>query len=167
LSDAGGDRAVRHIIDSEETAMMTRMIAFAALLASSSIVAQRAAAPVTLIRGAETTAAFAKGRPLVETGEYKVHASRRDAPGQAEVHEADTDIFYVLEGTATIVTGGEVVDAKETAADERRGASITGGATRTLSKGDVFIVSHGVPHQFTAVQGPFLYYTVKVTRQRS
>ena len=62
--------------------------------------------PVTYISGDETRAAFVKGRPLVETATYKVHASRRDGPGQAEVHQRDTDIFYILEGTATIVTGG-------------------------------------------------------------
>ena len=100
---------------------------------------------------------------MIEIGAYKVHASRRDAPGQAEVHTLDTDIFYVLEGAATVVTGGDVVDVKDTAANERRGASIRGGATRRLAKGDVLIIPNGVPHQFTEVQGPFLYYTVKVT----
>ena len=92
-----------------------------------------------------------------------MHASRRDAPGQAEVHTLDTDIFYVLEGAATLVTGGEIVDVKDTAPNERRGASITGGVTRRLAKGDVVIIPNGVPHQFTEVQGPFLYYTVKAT----
>jgi mannose-6-phosphate isomerase-like protein (cupin superfamily) len=143
--------------------MKVQTILLITCLAATSLTAQRAAAPVTLIAGADVTEAFVKGRPLIETGDYKVHASRRDAPGQVEVHTLDTDIFYVLDGAATVVTGGEVVDVKETAANERRGASITGGATRRLAKGDVFIIPNGVPHQFTDVQGPFLYYTVKVT----
>lgn len=119
--------------------------------------------PVTFIAGAETTAAFAKGRPLVETSAYKVHASRRDGPGGVEIHTLDTDIFYILDGTATIVTGGRGVGMKDTAPTERRGTSIDGGASQRLVKGDVFIVPNGVPHQFTEVQAPFLYYTVKVT----
>jgi quercetin dioxygenase-like cupin family protein len=119
--------------------------------------------PVTYFSGDQTRAAFAVGKPLIETDAYKVHASRREKPGQAEVHERDTDIIYVLDGTATLVTGGTAVDAKVTAADERRGASIAGGTTRTLAKGDVIVVPHGTPHQFTAVQAPFLYYVVKVT----
>jgi mannose-6-phosphate isomerase-like protein (cupin superfamily) len=143
--------------------MKIRMIALVTLLAATSLTAQRAAEPVTLIAGADITAAFVKGRPLIETGAYKVHASRRDAPGQVEVHTLDTDIFYVLEGSATVVTGGDVVDVKDTAPNERRGMSIKGGATRRLAKGDVFIIPNGVPHQFTEVQRPFLYYTVKVT----
>ena len=122
-----------------------------------------ASAPVTAIPGAELAAAFAKGRPLLETAAYKIHASRRDAPGQAEVHDLDTDILYVLDGSATLVTGGEAVAAAPTAPDERRGAAIAGGVPRRLAKGDVVIIPNGVPHQFTAVQGPFLYYTVKVT----
>lgn len=117
----------------------------------------------TYIGSSEVKAAFAKGRPLVETEGYKVHASRREAPGMAEVHVRDTDIIYVLSGTATIVTGGDVVDGKTTAKDEMRGASIKGGATQRLAAGDVFIVPQGVPHQFTAVDAPFLYYVVKAT----
>ena len=118
---------------------------------------------VTFIPGAETTAAFAKGRPLVETAGYKVHASRRDGPGVPELHDRDTDIFYVLEGRATIVTGGRLVGGKSTAPDEVRGTAIEGGKTQQLAKGDVLIVPNGVPHWFSKVDGPFLYYVVKTT----
>lgn len=118
---------------------------------------------VIFIPAARVTTAFAKGEPLVENGLYKVHASRREAPGMAEVHARDTDIIYVLEGSATIVTGGHVVDGKTTATDEIRGRSITGGSERHLAKGDLFIVPNGVPHWFVEVQAPFLYYVVKTT----
>jgi quercetin dioxygenase-like cupin family protein len=115
------------------------------------------------ISGDRTRAAFAKGQPLVETAGYKVHASRRDAPGMAEVHTQDTDIIYVLDGTATIVTGGAVVSGTEIAPLEIRGKAIEGGTAQRLAKGDVFIVPNGVPHWFTDVQAPFLYFVVKTT----
>jgi quercetin dioxygenase-like cupin family protein len=118
---------------------------------------------VTYFTGDQTRAAFAAGKPLTETATYKVHASRREQPGQAEVHDRDTDIIYVLDGTATLVTGGTAVGATTTAPDERRGPSITGGMTRRLAKGDVIVVPHGTAHQFTEVEAPFLYYVVKVT----
>jgi mannose-6-phosphate isomerase-like protein (cupin superfamily) len=118
---------------------------------------------VTYFPAAKTTAGFAKGQPLIETDHYKVHTSRREAPGQAEVHDADTDIFYVLDGAATIVTGGRPVGAKQTAPGEHRADAIEGGARQRLVKGDVLIVPSGVPHQFTEVTAPFLYYTVKIT----
>jgi glc operon protein GlcG len=122
---------------------------------------------VTFIPAAKTTAAFAKGQPLIETAGYKVHASRREGPGGAEVHTRDTDVIHVLDGTAVIVTGGTVVDGKTTATDEIRGARIDGGTPQALAKGDVFIVPNGVPHWFKEVKAPFLYYVVKVTAPAS
>ena len=119
---------------------------------------------VVFIEAAKTNAAFEKGQPLIETGAYKVHASRREAAGMAEVHTRDTDVIYVLEGRATVVTGGTVVDAKTTAPDEQRGVRIEGGTPRTITKGDVLIVPEGVPHWFSEVKGPLLYYVVKVTQ---
>ena len=121
---------------------------------------------VTYLPSDSIHAAFAKGMPLMETGTYKVHASRRDRDGQAEVHGRDTDIVYVLEGTATLVTGGQVVNGKTTAEDELRGDAIAGGDVRRLVKGDLVVVPSGVPHLFKDVKGPFLYYVVKVTAPR-
>jgi glc operon protein GlcG len=123
-------------------------------------------AAVIYIPGDKVQAAFAKGMPLTENGAYKVHASRRDGNGLAEVHDADSDILYVLEGTATIVTGGTVVSARMIAEGERRGDSISGGDARAVGKGDVVIVPNGVPHLFRDVKGPFIYYVVKVTTAR-
>jgi quercetin dioxygenase-like cupin family protein len=90
-----------------------------------------------------------------------VHASRREEPGMAEIHTRDADIVYVLDGTATLVTGGTAVDAKITEPDELRGSSVTGGEAHSLKKGDVIIVPAGVPHWFKEVSNPFLYYVVK------
>lgn len=115
---------------------------------------------------AETVkAAFGKGAVLEDgsNGEnYMVHASRRETSGMSEVHELDTDIIYVLEGTATFVTGGKSVDARQTAPNEFRGSMIAGGETRQLKKGDVIIVPNKTPHWFKQVSGTFLYYVVKV-----
>jgi uncharacterized protein GlcG (DUF336 family)/mannose-6-phosphate isomerase-like protein (cupin superfamily) len=105
--------------------------------------------------------AFAAGRPIVEQPGYKVHASRRTAPGMAELHLWETDVFYVMEGTATFVTGGTIVDPRPTAEGEVRGAAIEGGVERQLAKGDVVIIPHGVPHWFKTVSGEFRYFTVK------
>jgi glc operon protein GlcG len=109
--------------------------------------------------------AFSKGAVLFDGSDgrnYMVHASRREKPGQAEIHTKDADVIYVLQGTATLVTGGEAVESKTVAPDEIRGSSIKDGETRKIAKGDVIIVPHGVPHQFLEVTNPFLYYVVKV-----
>jgi mannose-6-phosphate isomerase-like protein (cupin superfamily) len=146
--------------------IQARVLALSLLTASAMAYVALRAEPtsgVTFVPAATVDAAFAKGTPLIETGLYKIHASRREAPGVAEVHVKDTDIIYVLAGTATVVTGGTVVDGKTTAADEMRGASIRGGVEQRLAKGDVFIVPNGVPHRFTNTSNPFLYYVVKTT----
>jgi glc operon protein GlcG len=118
---------------------------------------------VTYLDRAAVEAAFAQGAPLLEVGGYKIHASRRVEPGKAELHQRDTDLIYVLDGTATIITGGEVEAGETVAPSEIRGASIRGGETRTLRRGDVMVVPNGVPHWFTEVSQPFLYYVVKVS----
>jgi glc operon protein GlcG len=106
--------------------------------------------------------AFEKGMPLREIANYKIHASHRDAPGIAEVHTRDTDIIYMLEGSATLVTGGTVSQGKNIEAEEIRGTEISGGESRRIAKGDVIVIPHGTPHWFKEVTGPVNYYVVKV-----
>src|SRR6266567_3529297 len=122
-------------------------------------------AQISYFEKSKVDAAFAKGAILLDGSDgrnYMVHASRREKPGQAEIHTKDTDVIYVLDGTATFVTGGEAVDTKEIAANELRGSSIRNGETRQIAKGDVIVVPNGIPHQFLEVTSPFLYYVVKV-----
>ena len=122
------------------------------------------AADVTYFPAEKVSAAFAKGAVLFDGDgrNYMVHASRRDGAGQVEVHVKDTDIIYMLDGSTTFVTGGTVVGGKTTAPDEIRGTSVEHGDTRRLGKGDVIIVPNGTPHWFKDVDGPVLYYVVKV-----
>jgi glc operon protein GlcG len=117
---------------------------------------------VTVFAHDRVAAAFAKGIPLIETDDYKIHASRREAPGVVEIHTRDTDIAYVIRGSATLVTGGTAVDLHAIAPEELRGPFITGGETRKLVPGDVAVIPNGVPHWFKEVEAPFLYYVVKV-----
>ena len=128
---------------------------------------QPASAPpattATFIDGKQVAAAFAKGQPLLETAGYKVHASRRAEPGQAEIHTLDTDVVYVVDGSATLVTGGKAVDAKEIAPNEIRGSKIDGGEEQHITKGDVIVIPNGLPHQFTAVTGELHYFVCKPT----
>ena len=121
--------------------------------------------PVLYLDKDKVTSAFERGAVLlgVEPGRnYQVHASRRTRPGRAELHALDTDIMYVLSGTATFVTGGTVVDGKTTAPNEIRGAAIRNGQPHRLVPGDIIIIPHGTPHWFQQVDAPFTYYVVKV-----
>lgn len=119
-------------------------------------------ASVSYFERAKVDAAFVKGAVLFDNSDkYMVHASHRDKAGAVEVHEQDADIIYVLEGSATLVTGGEIIGGKLIAPGEIRGTDVKGGETRTISKGDVIIVPAGTPHWFKEVPGPLNYYVVK------
>jgi mannose-6-phosphate isomerase-like protein (cupin superfamily) len=82
--------------------------------------------------------------------EYPRHCAMllfRSRDGEAEVHENFADVFYVLDGRATLVTGGTVMGARLTGPGEMRGSSVEGGARQELRAGDVAHVPAGVPHQ--------------------
>ncbi|MDX2150369.1 MAG: heme-binding protein [Bryobacteraceae bacterium] len=123
-----------------------------------------APAPVSYFPSGRVSSAFLKGEVLFDGAgtNFMVHASHRDNPGMVEVHDKDADIVYVLEGKATLVTGGKLVDGKVIAPDEVRGMKVDGGETRSLQKGDVIIIPAGTPHWFQEVSSPFNYYVVKV-----
>lgn len=82
--------------------------------------------------------------------EYPRHCamlSFRSRDGEAEAHENFADVFYVLEGRATLVTGGMVTDARLVKPGETRGSSIEGGVRQEMRAGDVAHVPAGLPHQ--------------------
>ena len=126
--------------------------------------------PVTYIESQKVAASFAKGAVLVGEDEsmmhasrnYMVHASHRDKAGVVEIHEFDTDIVYVLKGSAQLITGGTPVGPKAIAPHEFRAPTVNGGETRKLVPGDVVIIPNGIPHWFKEVEAPFDYYVVKV-----
>lgn len=134
-------------------------------IAGANFLSNQKTSSVSFFDAQSVNDAFSKGAVLLgdDKGEnYQVHASRREKSGLVEVHELDTDIIYVLDGTATIVTGGKSLESKQIAPNEFRGTSVEGGETRNLKKGDVLIVPKGTPHWFKQVDGTFLYYVVKV-----
>jgi glc operon protein GlcG len=145
------------------SAQQDEEIAIAGAKALSDKQAAAPAAPVAYFDAQAVNAAFAKGQLLLRNSHYKVDAGRRTEPGLAEVHAADTDVIYVVEGAATVVTGGTVAEPKTTAPGEIRGRAIEGGETRRISRGDVLVIPAGTPHWFKEVEGPLLYYVVKST----
>jgi len=111
-------------------------------------------------------AAFADGTSsLIANEAFRVNPSRRDGPGEAEIHSTDSDIFYVLHGSAEVVTGGEIVTPRKASATEIRGPSIVGGTAQRIGSGDVLSIPRGVAHWFKTVEAPFTYFVVKTTAQ--
>jgi len=121
---------------------------------------------VTHTSAPDVNVLFAKpgGGTVADDPHYKVMVSTRTGGGEAEQHARETDIFYIVEGSATFVTGGTIVGAHETAPDQTRGTGLEGGVEQTLSAGDVVTIDAGVPHWFKAVDGRVRYFVVKVKR---
>jgi glc operon protein GlcG len=105
---------------------------------------------------------FATGGLLLDAGAYKLDAGRRERPGEVEYHAHTVDVMQVVQGEATVVTGGEMVGTRSAGDGELRADSVDGGHAHELSEGDVLAIPAGVPHQFTRVSDPFLYFVVKV-----
>jgi mannose-6-phosphate isomerase-like protein (cupin superfamily) len=93
------------------------------------------------------------GETLASYPRHCAMLSYRCGDGQAEVHENFADVFYVLEGSAALVTGGIVLEAAAIAHGEIRGASIEGGQRQELRPGDVAHVPAGLPHQMLVARG--------------
>src|SRR5256885_12037334 len=89
------------------------LVGLAALLIANLVAAGEVPATGVIHLKSETVAAaFAKGAPLINTNGFKVQAGRRTGPGEVELHEHETDIFYIVEGTAKFVTGGKAVEPR-------------------------------------------------------
>ena len=149
--------------------MKTLIVVSLALIVSAAIAQQSTPSGtdngVVYVPHDKVNQAFVKGGGIVPrtAAGVTVMAGFHDTPGSAEVHTLDTDIFYVTEGGATFITGGKVVEPKESGANEIRGKSIEGGTAHNLTKGDVIIIPKGVPHQFKEITGvPVRYFVVKV-----
>lgn len=140
------------------------LLLLALTITASSFAADGAAKTgVVLIGHDKVNEAFARGAPLLSTNNFKIQAGHRTGPGEVEMHDRDTDIFYITEGTATFVTGGDAVGTKVVAPGETRAQQIKGGEEHHLGKGDIIVIPKGVPHWFKEIDGAFNYFVVKVS----
>jgi len=114
----------------------------------------------------DVMASFAKGGTLVTESNYKVMTAHRTptTENKVEVHRSYTDVFYIVQGSTTIITDGKMLGEDDKNPDEPRGTSIEGGETHHLSAGDVLTIAPGIPHWMKDVQGDFLYFVVKVKK---
>lgn len=104
------------------------------------------------------------GRMVAGKDHTVIGAHRNAGAGQPEAHMNVTDIYYIVDGEATFVTGGEYTDYRETSPGERIGGTLTGGTERQLKTGDVIVIPPGIPHWYKDVPNEISYYLVKVIR---
>jgi mannose-6-phosphate isomerase-like protein (cupin superfamily) len=117
---------------------------------------------VTYVPHDKAASTFVKGGQIIGDKGLVMLANRRGA-GEVEVHEKTNHIFIITEGEATFVTGGTLVNARQTAPGQTRAASVEGGTTYHLTKGDVITVPAKTPHWFKDVPTQTIaYYAINL-----
>jgi mannose-6-phosphate isomerase-like protein (cupin superfamily) len=103
--------------------------------------------------GTQAAASGSAGQTLADYGSHKLQISVRTTSGGAEIHAHFDDVMIVQQGTATLITGGTVIDSKTGLDGETKGTGIQGGKSQTISVGDLVTVNAGVPHQIIVASG--------------
>lgn len=102
-------------------------------------------------------------QPLLALAPYGANLEYRAAEGPAAVHKKYAEFFYVVDGSATLVTGGKLANEKSNG-DNLSGTGIEGGSPRQVSKGDFVIVPEGTPHWFSAINGNITLMSFRLPR---
>jgi glc operon protein GlcG len=142
-----------------------KWILTAVLFVAAAISVSAQSPKVTFVGHEKVAEAIAKGGGLVTASNLTISGNHRAVAGQVEVHDKETDILYIMEGQATLVTGGTMVGGRQTGPGQHRGTDVQGGETRHLQKGDVVVIPAGIPHWFKEVSPTVNYFTVKVIKQ--
>ncbi len=103
-------------------------------------------------------------QPILQLAPYTASLEYRAAVGPAAVHETEAEMFYVIEGSATLVTGGKLVNEKRTNAANLTGTAIEGGSSRAVAKGDFVIVPENTPHWFSPINGTIVLMSFHAPR---
>ena len=129
----------------------------AVLIVAALLTAASAPTVVSYVGHDKVNATMAKGGAIIEDHGLRVLAQRRGA-GEAELHKKTNHVFIIVEGEATMVTGGTLMGAKETEPNQVRGSGVQGGTTHKLTKGDVITIPAGTPHWWKDVPSKTIAY---------
>ena len=102
---------------------------------------------------------------MIQLAPYNVSLEYRAAVANAAVHDREAELFYVVDGSATLMTGGKLKDEKRTNADNSNGSGIEGGVSRHVAKGDFIMVPEGTPHWFSAIDGTIVLMSLHLPRK--
>ena len=136
--------------------------------ASPNIKTYASAADVAALE-AHAKSARKEGQPLVverilQLAPYNANLEYRASIGPASVHEREAEIFYVIDGGGTMVTGGKLVNEKRTNPDNLTGTAVEGGTPRKLTKGDFLVVPENTPHWFSDLDGSIVLMSLHIPR---
>ena len=145
---------------------MKMLLAFSALIAASVLMmgAPAESSDVTYVGHDKVDTALANGSTVVTAKDLLVMGSHRTEAGHVEMHDKETDVFYIVDGSATFITGGKMIGGKVTKPGQWLGTDLQGGTVHHLSKGDVIVIPAGIPHWYKEVPHSVTYFVVKVLK---
>jgi mannose-6-phosphate isomerase-like protein (cupin superfamily) len=159
--------------------MRTIVISFAITILTTAAVAQPAPSDQSLktySSSSDVAALQAKAKsdrkgnaPLVverilQLAPYNANLEYRAAVGPASIHEKEAEFFYVIDGSATMVTGGKLMNESRTNAENLTGSGIEGGTPRNVAKGDFIVVPENTPHWFSSINGSITLMSLHAPR---
>ena len=101
---------------------------------------------------------------FLQLAPYDVSMEHRvNVPQNASVHDKEAELFYVIDGGGTLVTGGKLVNPTRNG-DNLTASKVDGGTARRLSKGDFVLVPEGVPHWFSTIDGELTLMSLHLPR---
>jgi mannose-6-phosphate isomerase-like protein (cupin superfamily) len=104
---------------------------------------------------------------FLQLAPYNVSMEHRVNVAQnASVHDKEAELFYVIDGSGTIVTGGKLVNPTRNG-DNSTAASVEGGTSKRLAKGDFVLVPEGTPHWFSKIDGELTMMSLHLPRTAS
>jgi len=125
-----------------------------------------APAPKLFASAADVTAMMTKAKttrkpdqanlsqPILSLAPYNANLEYRVGNNQnASLHEKEAEMFYVVDGAATLVTGGKLRDERRTNPENLSGTGIEGGQRQRIAKGDFVMVPENTPHWFDQIEG--------------
>jgi len=101
---------------------------------------------------------------ILSLAPYNANLEYRASVGPASVHEKEAELFYVIDGSATLVTGGKLTKEARTNPENLTGSGIDGGSSQAIAKGDFFIVPEGTPHWFSEIKQTLVLMSLHVPR---
>lgn len=101
---------------------------------------------------------------ILQLAPYNANLEYRASVGPATIHEKEAEIFYVIDGSATLVTGGKLVKETRTNPENLSGSGIDGGTSQAVAKGDFFFVPENTAHWFSTINGTLVLMSLHVPR---
>ena len=156
--------------------MRALLVPLALMVAGTVWAQQPAPATKTYSSAADVVALMAKAKAdhkpgdpitvekILQLAPYGANLEYRTAVGPAAVHEKEAELFYVIDGSATLITGGKLSNEKRTNAENLTGTGIDGGHSQAVAKGDFVIVPENTPHWFSTINGTITLMSLHVPR---